>query len=400
MNTKPQGNPPQDKPAIPGRGLRLGSLFGIEIRLDSSLMIIFSLIVYLLGSNVFPAWHPTWPARTTWLTAVVAGVLFFSSVLAHELAHALVSRRFGIAVRRITLFLFGGLAEMEEEPREPRAELLIALAGPATSALLGLGFLLLGTVQAGADFTTLLAEDREMALSSLSPMASLMLWLGPVNVVLAIFNMVPGFPLDGGRVLRALIWWITGDLRRATWVATEAGRLFGWFLVILGIMQALSGAPLQGLWLVMIGWLLSNAASASYKQLIMRDLLKGITARDMMRTHFETVTAQTRVADFIDNYLLQSSQQLWPVLEDEQLIGLVTLQEVKDTPAQDRDSMTIGQVMRTDLGALSLAPDADANRALLAVSTHSSPLAIVEGNRVIGLLAQADTVKWLLLHQR
>lgn len=400
MNTKPQGNPPQDKPAIPGRGLRLGSLFGIEIRLDSSLMIIFSLIVYLLGSNVFPAWHPTWPARTTWLTAVVAGVLFFSSVLAHELAHALVSRRFGIAVRRITLFLFGGLAEMEEEPSEPRAELLIALAGPATSALLGLGFLLLGTVLAGADFTTLLAEDREMALSSLSPMASLMLWLGPVNVVLAIFNMVPGFPLDGGRVLRALIWWITGDLRRATWVATEAGRLFGWFLVILGIMQALSGAPLQGLWLVMIGWLLSNAASASYKQLIMRDLLKGITARDMMRTHFETVTAQTRVADFIDNYLLQSSQQLWPVLEDEQLIGLVTLQEVKDTPAQDRDSMTIGQVMRTDLGALSLAPDADANRALLAVSTHSSPLAIVEGNRVIGLLAQADTVKWLLLHQR
>lgn len=400
MNTQPQGNPPQDKPAIPGRGLRLGSLFGIEIRLDSSLMIIFSLIVYLLGSNVFPAWHPTWPARTTWLTAVVAGVLFFSSVLAHELAHALVSRRFGIAVRRITLFLFGGLAEMEEEPSEPRAELLIALAGPATSALLGLGFLLLGTVLAGADFTTLLAEDREMALASLSPMASLMLWLGPVNVVLAIFNMVPGFPLDGGRVLRALIWWITGDLRRATWVATEAGRLFGWFLVILGIMQALSGAPLQGLWLVMIGWLLSNAASASYKQLIMRDLLKGITARDMMRTHFETVTAQTRVADFIDNYLLQSSQQLWPVLEDEQLIGLVTLQEVKGTPAQDRASMTIGQVMRTDLGALSLAPDADANRALLAVSTHSSPLAIVEGNRVIGLLAQADTVKWLLLHQR
>jgi Zn-dependent protease len=321
-------------------------------------------------------------------------------VLAHELAHALVSRRFGIEVRRITLFLFGGLAEMEEEPSEPRAELLIALAGPATSALLGLGFLLLGTVLAGADFTTLLAEDREMAMSSLSPMASLMLWLGPVNVVLAIFNMVPGFPLDGGRVLRALIWWISGDLRRATWVATEAGRLFGWFLVILGIMQALSGAPLQGLWLVMIGWLLSNAASASYKQLIMRDLLKGITARDMMRTHFETVTAQTRVADFIDNYLLQSSQQLWPVLEDEQLIGLVTLQEVKDTPAQDRDSMTIGQVMRTDLGALSLAPDADANRALLAVSTHSSPLAIVEGNRVIGLLAQADTVKWLLLHQR
>lgn len=399
MNAQPEGKPPQNKSAIPGRGLRLGSLFGIEIRLDSSLMIIFSLIVYVLGANVFPGWHPAWPARTTWLTAVVAGVLFFSSVLAHELAHALVSRRFGIAVRRITLFLFGGLAEMEEEPREPRAELLIALAGPATSALLGLGFMLLGTLLAGADFAARMADDSEMALSSLSPMATLLLWLGPVNVVLAIFNMVPGFPLDGGRVLRALIWWITGDLRRATWVATEAGRLFGWFLIILGIMQALSGAPLQGLWLIMIGWLLSNAASASYKQLIMRNMLKGVTARHMMRTHFETVTAQMRVADFVDNHLLQSSQQLWPVLEDEQLIGLVTLQEVKGTPAQDRDSMTIGQVMRTDLVALSLAPDVDANQALLAVSTHSSPLAIVEGNRVIGLLCEADTVKWLLLHQ-
>lgn len=400
MNANQTRSPLQNQADLTRRGLRLGTLFGIEIRLDSSLVIVFMLIVYLLGGNVFPQWHPDWPTGTTWFTATVAGVLFFASILAHELAHALVSQKFGIAVRRITLFLFGGLAEIEEEPGEPRAELLIALAGPATSVLLGLFFLFVGTFLAGANFAALLADNREAALAGLSPASTLLLWLGPVNIVLAIFNMVPGFPLDGGRVFRAVIWWITGDLRRATWIASEGGRLFGWFLMIFGVMQALSGQALQGLWLLMIGWLLSNAASASYKQLVMRDLLKGITARDLMRSHFETVTAQTRVGEFIDNHLLQSPQQLWPVLEDDQLIGLVTLQEVKDTPANDRAVVTIGQVMRTDLGALTLPPGADANQALLAVSTHSSPLAIVEGNRVIGLLSQADTVKWLLLHQK
>ncbi len=400
MSAHQERTPPGHQAAIPGRGLRLGRLFGIEIRLDSSLLIIFTLIVYILGSSVFPQWHPDWQAGTTWLTAVIAGVLFFSSILAHEMAHALVSRKFGIGVQRITLFLFGGLAEMEEEPGEPRAEFLIALAGPATSMFLGLFFMLVGSMLAGADSAALLADDRETALAGLSPMATLLLWLGPVNLVLAIFNMVPGFPLDGGRVFRAVMWWITGDLRRATWMASEAGRLFGWFLMIFGILQALSGALLGGLWLLMIGWFLSNAASASYKQLVMRDLLKGIVARDLMRSHFETLTPQTRIADFIDNHLLQSPQQLWPVVENEQLIGLVTLQEVQGTPTQDRATMTVGQVMRTDLGALSLAPNADANKALLAVSTHSTPLAIVEGNRVIGLLSQADTVKWLLLHQK
>ena len=226
-----------------------------------------------------------------------------------------------------------------------------------------------------------------------------MMWLGPVNIVLGVFNMVPGFPLDGGRVLRAAIWWLTGDLRRATRIATESGRWCGWFLMILGITQALSGLLLQGLWLLMIGWFLANAASASYQQVVLKDMLKGICARDLMRTHFETVTAQLRVADFIDGYLLQSSQLLWPVLEDDQLIGLVTLAQVKDTPRGDRAAMTVGQVMRTDLDALTLPADTDANRALVALGTHNSPLAVVAGNRVVGLLSQLDVMKWLQLQK-
>lgn len=399
--TSPRQQPPEAPPGAPANrgGLRVGAIFGIDVYLDSSLVLIFVLLVYLLGAEVFPNWHPDWPAGSTWSTAVAAGLLFFASVLAHELAHALVSRRFDIEVKRITLFLFGGIAQMEEEPREPRAELLIAIAGPVTSLVLGITFIFLGTGLAGENFSSLLSENREEALAGLSPLATLMLWLGPVNVVLGLFNMIPGFPLDGGRVFRALIWWISGDLRRATQMASDSGRLFGWFLMILGVMQALSGMVVQGLWLLLIGWFLANAASMSYKQLVLREQFRGVTVRDLMRAHFETVPAQLRLADFIDEHLLQSSQLLWPVVEDSQLIGLITLDEVKGIPEAERASTTVGQVMRSDLAAQTLAPDTDANQALLALTTRNSPLAIVENNRVIGLLSQVDVMKRLALRQ-
>jgi Zn-dependent protease len=382
------------------RGFRLGALFGIDICLDTSLLIIFSLIVYLLGASVFPGWHPDWGGGTTWLTALAAGVLFFASLLAHELAHSLVSRRFGVEVRRITLYLFGGMAEMEDEPREPQAEFLVAIVGPLTSLALGLLFTVAGVQLAGPGFAELLSEDQEAALSLPSPTATLLLWLGPVNLVLAVFNMIPGFPLDGGRVFRALVWWITGDLHRATRIASDTGRLFGWLLVFTGLVQALSGAVLGGLWLIMIGWFLSNAASASYRTLILRDLMAGVSARDLMRSRFETITAQLRVADFVENQLMQSPQLLWPVLEDGQLIGLVTLEQVRQVPTQERDAATIGQIMRTDLGAHSLHPDTEAKRALELLGTSGIPMAVVEQDRVVGLLSEADAAKWLVLHQR
>ena len=176
--------------------------------------------------------------------------------------------------------------------------------------------------------------------------------------------------------------------------------MFGWFLMILGVMQALSGMTFQGLWLVLIGWFLSNAAAASYKQMLVNDVLKGVSARQLMRTHFETVAPQLRVADFIDSYLLQSSQVLWPVLEDGQLVGLVTLQQVKNITTDERSLATVGQVMRTDLSALTLSPDTDATHTLQSLGQHDTPMAIVENNRVVGLLAESDAMKWLLLNQQ
>jgi Zn-dependent protease len=398
MNNERRKQPAQGY-ALGSRGWRIGSLFGIDICLDPSLLIIFVLIVYLLGTGVFPTWHPDWDNSTGWLVAVAAAVLFFVSLLAHEMAHALMSRRFGIEVRRITLFLFGGVAEMEDEPREPRAEFLVAIVGPATSLVLGLVFSSIALFMAGPGFADLLAEDSDAALASLSPLASLLLWLGPVNTILGIFNLVPGFPLDGGRVLRAAIWWFTGDLHKATRLASDAGRLFGWAIIILGVAQIVSGMLFQGLWLVLIGWFLTNAASASYRMLILRDLLEGVRARDMMRTHFESVPAQMRVADFVENHLMQSSQLLWPVLEEEQLIGLVTLDEVRKIPAGDREVTTVGAVMRNDLAALTLAPATEARLVLERLGVSGLPLAVVEGGRVLGLLSAADAAKWMALHQ-
>ena len=379
------------------RGLRLCTLFGIDICLDASLLIIFTLIIFVLGSSVFPGWHPDWPATTTWLTAVATGVLFFASVLAHELAHSLVSRRFNIEVRRITLFLFGGLAEIREEPGEPRAEFLIAIAGPITSVAIGLLCMAIGTQLAGEEVARQLVDEQQAALAALSPTATLFLWLGPVNIILGVFNMMPGFPLDGGRVMRALIWWVTGDLKQATRIAAASGRMFGWFLMILGVVQALSGALVQGLWLALIGWFLSNAASASYRQVVVKDVLKGVTARDMMRSRFETVPPQMRLSEFVDEHLLQSAQQLWPVVDEGQFIGLLTLLEVRGVNRENRSFTTVGQVMKTRLGTLTIHPDTDATRTMTALDTQQSPLAVVEDGRIIGLISEMDAVKWLFL---
>ena len=399
MTTERRG-PEVREQSFSGRAWRIGSLFGIDICLDSSLMIIFTLVVFMLGNALIPEWHPDWESTIRWLVALAAGVMFFVSLLAHELAHSLMSRRFGVEVRRITLFLFGGMAEMDSEPQEPRAEFMVAIVGPATSLLLGLLFSTMGTQLAGVDFAAALAEDREAALASLSPLATLLLWLGPVNIVLGIFNLVPGFPLDGGRVFRAIMWWFTGDLQKATRMASGAGKLFGWCLMILGAMQAVAGMLLQGLWLVLIGWFLSNAATASYRSLVLGRILEGVKARDMMRCRFGSVSSQMRLTDFIENQLMQSPQLLWPVLEEENLVGLVTLEEVRKVPADEREMTPIGQVMRTDLAALTMDPDTDARRVLEILGTGSVPLAVVDRGRVLGLLSAADAAKWVLLHQR
>ena len=280
------------KPVTAERGgLRLFTIFGIEIRLDFSVVIIFGLIVYSLAAGLFPQWHPEWATGVTWGTALVAGIMFFASLLAHELSHSLTARRFGIRVPRITLFLFGGVAEIESEAETPTAEFTIAIAGPLMSAALGLAFMFI--VSASLDEQTLaqILENPEEGMAGLSPVMTACIWLGSVNMMLAIFNLIPGFPLDGGRVFRALIWRATGDHLLATRMASTAGKWFGWTIMGIGLWNLLVLKSLGGLWLVLIGWFLSHLATASYAQLLTQRSLRTLRVGDVMRTRFDHVPA-------------------------------------------------------------------------------------------------------------
>src|SRR5487761_356295 len=283
-------------------GLRLGSISGIEIHADWSLLIIFALISFGLATGLFPSWHPNWSPATAWITALVA------AVLVHELSHALVGRAYGVQIRRITLFMFGGVAQMENEPPSWRAELSMAIVGPLTSLALGFAFLGLASLVNGP--VRIDPSHLPRSLSALGPIASLLLWLGPINIILGVFNLVPGFPLDGGRVLRAVMWGITGVLHRATQRAARAGQFFAWLLMsaglamMLGLQMPLFGAGfVNGLWLAFIGWYLNNAALLSYQQLLIRESLEHIPVRRLMQTRFLRVDPQMHVGTLVNEHL-------------------------------------------------------------------------------------------------
>jgi Zn-dependent protease/CBS domain-containing protein len=381
-------------------GLRLFSIFGIEIRLDLSVAIIFTLIVYSLGGGLFPQWHPDWTPLQLWGTALGAGVMFFASLLAHELSHSLVARRFGIRVPRITLFLFGGVAEIESEAETPQAEFTIAIAGPLMSLALGLLFGAVANFGLDAAAREELLTDPQAALADIGPVITACLWLSSVNFVLAIFNMIPGFPLDGGRVFRAAVWRITGDLMAASRAASTTGRWFGWTLMAIGLWNLLAHRDLGGLWFVMIGWFLSHLATASYTQLLTQRALRSLKVGDVMRTRFDTVPAAASVEDFVENYLLRSNQLLWPVTDDAGVVGLVTLRDVADIPLAERGRRRVAEVMAQLASAPVIDAEALASRALGALlAAGDSPVAVVQGGQVVGLLRGSDVLRWVTLHR-
>lgn len=380
-------------------GLRLFSVFGIEIRLDFSVIFIFGLIVYSLGVGVFPAWHPEWPANTIWVTAFAAGLLFFASLLAHELSHSLMARRYGIRVPRITLFLFGGMAEIESEAETPGAEFVIAIAGPLMSLAIAFGCLFVVGATFGEDAMQRILSDPEQGMAEVSPALTICLWLGSVNFMLAIFNLVPGFPLDGGRVARAVMWQITGDRMRATRAAATAGKWFGWIIMGLGLWELLAFRSLGGLWLILIGWFLSHLATQSYVQAFAQKALEPLRVRDLMRTHFERAPVELSVTRFVDDCLLRSNQLLWPVMRGAECVGTVSLNDVLALPVDARETTSLGDIARplTESGAIGPEVSAmDASQTLAAAQDH--PVPVVSNGEVVGLLRHSDILKWLMVH--
>lgn len=293
--------------------IRLGKILGIEIGLDYSWFIIFFLVTWSLAGEYFPRLHPGWSGATYWVMAAVTALLFFASVVAHELAHSLVSQAHGVPVRSITLFIFGGAAHISQEPRSTRAEFLMALAGPATSLAIAALFGLLW----------LISQPVTPQIHALAG------WLAWINVALGLFNLIPGFPLDGGRVFRAIVWGLTGNLRRATVLASRLGQLIAFGFIAWGIVQVFAGRWANGLWIAFIGWFLQNAATASYRQLALDELLAGHTAREVMMADCPHVPRRLTLDVLVDQVILPSGRRCFPVVEGGQMYGLITLQNIK-----------------------------------------------------------------------
>lgn len=384
-------------------GVKLGRVFGIEIDVDWSLLIIFGLIMLLLARGVFPSWHPHWSAGTAWGTAFAASVLFFLSILLHELSHALVGRKVGVSIRKITLFMFGGMAQMENEPPSWRSELGMALVGPLTSLILGGIFLAFGAFAVGKPIDVV---DTEKAFSQIGPLPTLLLWLGPVNIVLGIFNLVPGFPLDGGRALRAVMWAVTGDIVVATRWASRGGQAFAWLMMAVGLamifgarLPYLGGGFINGLWLAFIGWFLNNAALASYRQLLVRESLERVPVSRLMQTRLVSIPPEMPIGKLVDEVLIASGQRAFPVERDGEFLGMVFVSDLHRLHRDDWSETPVSRVMVAAASIITVQPDRDAMEALAVLGGHKiNQVPVMEDGRLLGLLRREDVLSWLALH--
>ncbi|MBN1246453.1 MAG: site-2 protease family protein [Anaerolineae bacterium] len=383
-------------------GFKTGKIFGIQIRVDWSWLVIFFLVSWNLASALGNL-HSNWSTALNWALAVTGALLFFLSVLAHELAHSVIAQSRGIPVNSIRLHLFGGVSDIQREPESPTGEFVMAILGPVTSLAIG-GLLLLATgLLAGTSLST--AQSAQQILSKLSPVATVMVWLGSVNITLGIFNLIPGFPLDGGRVLRAILWGVTNNLRRATQMASWVGQAIAWLMIFAGIATVFgANLPLigqglgNGIWLAFIGWFLHNAAVQSYRQLVIRDALEDVPVSEVMRRNPPTVTAETTIADFVHNTLMQTDDQGFPVLDQGQLTGLVTLQDVREIPRDQWAAKRIRDIMTPAQDLVSVSPSDDASTALeLLGKGDFRQLPVLDGDKLEGVVRRRDILKWLQL---
>jgi Zn-dependent protease/CBS domain-containing protein len=388
-----------------GSGIRIGRIAGIDVHLDWSLLIIFTLIVFSLGGGLFPAWHPEWSPAQSWMTAVAAAVLFFLSVLLHELSHAVVGRRHGIGVSRITLFVFGGMAQMENEPRQWRGEFWMAIVGPFTSLVIGVSCAMLAIYLAGtANFDP---DNIEQTLAGLGMAPTLLLWLGQINILLALFNLVPGYPLDGGRVLRSVLWGLTGNLRQATRWASGGGQLFAWILIVSGVAMMLGiRVPVfgtgfvGGLWISLIGWFLHNAALVSYRQLLVKESLEDVPVTRLMQTRFSVVAPDLPVDRLVEEHFLHSDQRGFPVVAGDRLIGMVCMEDVRKLERRAWPFKLVRDIMTPAASLVVVSPNDDALRALsLLGEAKVNQIPVVANHQVRGLIRREDILKWLSLYE-
>ena len=359
--------------------LRLGTLLGVPLEIHFSWAIIFGLLAWSLATGYFPAVVPDLPAGSYWSKGILAALLLFASILAHELGHAVAARREGVKTQRIVLFAFGGVAELKGEPATPAAEFRIAIAGPAVSLVLVLGF---GIAAA--------------ALAAWTGAAAVARYLALLNGVVVVFNLVPAFPLDGGRILRAALWRYWGDLGRATRAAAGAGRFFAYFLIATGIFGLFAGHTGGGIWRVLIGLFLLQAAQAGSVQVWLKEALSGLRVRDLMVAEPVAVPGHIPVADAIRDYFLTHGYGGYPVVRDGRMIGMLELAQVKAVPADERGRVAVQAVALPAEAAVRTEPGADALEALQKMlQAGHGRLLVFEGETFRGLFTHTAVARLL-----
>lgn len=372
----------QDLQGVFGRRITLFKLAGFSVRADASWAIIVILVTWSLATGVFPQLHEGLSAATYWTMGIAGSLVLFLSIVLHELSHSLVARRYGIPMRGITLFVFGGVAEMDDEPPSAKSELLMALAGPAASVVIAVVCLFFAAVALYAGWRA------EIVL--------LAQYIGGTNMLLALFNMMPAFPLDGGRVLRSILWMRKGNLRAATRIASQTGSIFGFLLIIGGFYMLFTGNPITGLWWFLIGMFVRNAAAGAYQQVVVRQLLQGEPVRRFMKSDPITVPRSISVADLVQDYIYKHHFKMFPVVDDDRLVGCVTTNDVKALPRDEWERQTVGAIaQKCDVGN-TIAPEADAMQALARMGrTKISRLLVVDGERLAGIITLKDLLHFL-----
>jgi Zn-dependent protease/CBS domain-containing protein len=370
-----------------GSRFRVASIAGIDVYIHWSWLIIFALLTWSLGDFYYTHFH-TWNRGTAYSIAATSAILLFVTVLLHELAHSFTARARGLPVDTITLYLFGGVSSLTEEPRDAPTELLVAFAGPLTSlALSGFCFLLF-VVGRG---------------SWPSEVVAVLNYLAVINLLLAAFNMIPGFPLDGGRVFRAIVWMLTKNRRRATAIATTVGQSIGYLFIFAGLAEAFFGGDVAGgIYLAFIGWFLQSAAGATNQQAVMDSVLRGVDVRNVMDPAPELVPSSLSVEALVDRYMLNQNRRAVPVgTPDGDLTGLVTLADIRQVPRDEWLRTSISRVMRPRDQLRTVNADdhlADALRVLAENRYHQLP--VMDDGHLVGMLNRDHVLQYINLRQR
>lgn len=365
-----------------GTSIKLFKVFGIEIRLDYSWFIIFALFAYFFGFIYFPSVLPGLNKGLLALITIITVILFFTSVLIHEMSHSLVARSKGTSVEKITLFLFGGMAQIEKEPETPNSELIMAIAGPAVSFVVAAIF---GVIWF---FTKNIALVREPVK-----------YLAIINIVLGVFNMLPGYPLDGGRVLRSIVWRVTGNLERATFIASTTGRVIGFMIIAVGVFFIFMGNFLNGVWLAFIGWFLQSSAQMGYRQLIFETSIKGIKVGDVMNENIVNVTKDITIQDLVDDYFMKYRFGRFPVIEDEKtqrFIGVISLHDIKGVSKEEWPKVKIGDIVKSVSESEKVDMSMEISDAIKRMGKNDlGHLVVMSGDKLRGIITKSDVMRFI-----